>query len=258
MSTAAEPITTTVSGTPPAVGTTTTAGAPAAAAPPPVDAVALQKQIDDLKEQVAESTRAAQFWADKAKTPETKPAKAAEPEEDDVLETITAKGGKGLDALLAKRGYVRAEEVEEKINTRAAQLTKEQELLGRFPDLKRKDTEFFKATAGYYGDLVKEGVPQSKAMELAADRAELEFIRSGKIKLPGAEPTKEEKETARLARIKAQGSGGDGRRPAASADEDDEGLTPEQKHIAAAMGISEEAYAKRAKAGISMGGRGSR
>jgi hypothetical protein len=225
------------------------------AAEPAVDAAALQRQIDELKEQVAEGQRTAQYWADKAKASAPQPRAAEVPEEDepDVLEAITTKGAKGFDELASKRGFVRKDEVEALIANRAASLTKEQELLGRYPDLKKKDSEFFKATALHYGDLVKAGTPQAVAMELAAEKAELDFMRTGKLKPAGSEATKEEKEAARLARIKAQSAGGGGRQPAPDPEEDDE-LTPEQKRIADAMGVSHEAYKKRAKAGVAMRG----
>jgi hypothetical protein len=230
----------------------------AAAAAPVVDAAAFQAQIDTLKEQVAESNRTAKFWADKAAAGKSAPAAAAEPEDDtDVLEAITTGGAKGFDNLASKRGFVKLEQVEELINTRAQSLTKEQELIQRYPDLSKKTSDFFKATADQYGILVKAGTPQHVAMELAAERAELNLMREGKIKPPGADtaPTKEEKETARLARIAAQSSGG-GRRPAAAAeDEGDEELTPQQKNMCDQMGVSYESYAKRAKAGVSIKGR---
>jgi len=219
----------------------------------PVAAAAFQAQIDELKEQVAEGQRTAQYWADKAKTAAPAKAAVADPEDDtDVLEAITTGGAKGFDALAEKRGFMKRGEVETLINQRATSLTKEQELIQRFPDLKVKNSDFFRATAVHYGELVKAGTPQSVAMELAADKAELDLMRSGKIKPAGSEPTKAEKETARLARIAAQG-GGERRGPAAAEEGDDE-LSPQQKHIALAMGISEEAYSKRAKSGVKMKG----
>lgn len=230
--------------------------AAAAAAETTADpAAAMQAQIDELKEQVAEGQRTAQYWQGRASaTPAAPAAPAAAAEDDtDVLEAITTGGAKGFDALAKKRGFVQRDEVETLINQRATSLTKEQELIGRFPDLKNKASEFFKATAAHYGDLVKAGTPQTVAMELAADKAELDLMRSGKIKPAGAQ-TKEEKEADRLARVAAQGGEGGGRRPAPAAEEDTE-LTPEQKHIADAMGVSHEAYAKRAKAGVSIKGR---
>ncbi len=229
------------------------------AAAPVVDVAAFQKQIDELKEQVAEGQRTAQYWADKAKTPAAAKTEPVE-EEPDVLEAITTGGAKGFDALAKKRGFIQREEVESLINTRAASLTKEQELIGRFPDLKKKDSEFFKATAAHYGDLVKNGTPQAVAMEIAADRAELEFLRSGKLKLPGAEDTKAEKEAARLARIAAQSGDGGGRRSAA-VDEDDDTLGEDEmvavKRLADALEIpldkAKERYIARAKKGVQVG-----
>src|SRR5215472_9129544 len=93
---------------------------PPAAAPvkPPEPAnpdpqiAALQKDIADLKDQVAESNRTAAFWAEKAREASAAPAQPAaappEPEDDtDVLEAITTNGAKGFDDLAAKRGFVR-------------------------------------------------------------------------------------------------------------------------------------------------------
>jgi hypothetical protein len=124
--------------------------------------------------------------------------------------------------------------------------------MDRYPDLKKRNSDFFKATAVQYGELVKSGTPQAIAMELAAERAELNFMRTGKVKPPG-DTTKQDKETERLARIAAQGAGDTSGRPAAGGQEDED-LTAEQKHIADAMGVSHEAYAKRAKAGVAMKG----
>jgi hypothetical protein len=234
--------------------TTQTEASPKEAAPSP-ELTALQQQINDLKEQVAESNRTAQFWAEKARQPApAAPAAAAEPEEDDtdVLEAITTGGVKGFDTLAAKRGYVKRDEVENLINQRATVLTREQQLIEEYPDLKKKDSEFFRATAVNYGSLVRSGTPAPIAMELAAKQTELEFLRSGKMKIP-AEAEKERKEADRLARVAAQ-SGENGRgRPAPGSDDDGE-LTPQQKHIADAMGITHEAYAKRAKAGVAIRG----
>ncbi len=56
-------------------------------------------------------------------------------------------------------------------SSRAAMLVREQELLARYPDLKKKDSEFFKATALRYGPLFKAGMPAEEAMEKAAQDA---------------------------------------------------------------------------------------
>jgi hypothetical protein len=228
--------------------------APAAAAAAVDPAVDWQRQIDDLKEQVAEGQRTSQYWADKAKTGAPAAAAAPAEEEDDVLEAITTGGAKGFDALAKKRGFIKTIEVEALIDSKASALTKEQELMSEFPDLKNKKSDFFKDTAVAYGALIKQGTPPVVAMELAAQQTELAHMRSGKIKLPGAAPTPAEKEATRLKRVAAQAGAGSGARPSAAAEDDDLELTPEQAHIADAMGISHEAYAKRAKAGVSMKG----
>ncbi len=233
-----------------AAATGSTAVTPAAVDP------AFQKQLDDLKSELEESKRATEFWHGKAKSSE-KPAAAAvadEPEED-ILEAITTKGAKGLDAILAKRGYVRAVDVDAKVNARAEALTKEQQLLEQYPDLKKKDSEFFKQAAMFYGELVKANTSPAVAMEMAAERTELKFMREGKIKTPSqqAEDAKAQREKDRRARIAAQ-SGESGGRTSAAADEEDDELTDVQKNIARSMGISEDAYKARAKKGVAMKG----
>jgi len=246
-----------VSAEEPAQPTPAAPAAPAQPAPATVDAAKYEKDMADLREQVAEANRTAAFWAEQARSGATpaQPEPEPEPEDDDtdVLEAITTNGTKGFDALAAKRGFIKRDEVQSMIDNRAnaiiANNTKETELLGRYPDLKDKNTPFFKATANYYGGLVRGGTPQHIAMELAAEKTELEFMREGKI--PSG---KTDREADRLARIAAQSGGAGPRRPAAG-ESDDDTLTPEQKHIAAQMGISEEAYLKRAKAGVRMGGK---
>ena len=230
--------------------------APAAAAPPAED---LQKVIADLRQQVEESQRTAQFWAERAQTgaAPAQPAPAAEPEDDDtdVLEAITSNGTKGFESIAEKRGFVKRADVEQMIEQRATALTKEQELLGQYPDLRNRQSEFFKTTAAHYGSMIKAGTPAATAMQLAANMAELDLMRSGKLPTPNGDSDKGSREAERLARIAAQGGGAGPRRPS-GAETDDDSLTPEQKHIAAMMGISEEAYLKRAKAGVQMGGKG--
>ena len=214
------------------------------------DSDALNAEIAELREQIQESNRTAEFWAAKARNTDAAPVAQVEDDEPDVLDAITSGGAKGFDALAKKRGFVQRDEVESLINQRASALTTEQMLMTEYPDLKDKKSDFFKETAVHYRTLVQKGVPQVEAMQLAADKAQLEGLRSGKIKSPG-EQTKADKEATRLARVAAQSDPVSGRRPAAPTEED-QTLSLEQKHIAAAMGISEEAYSKRANAGVNL------
>jgi hypothetical protein len=64
---------------------------------------------------------------------------------------------------------------------KARSLSKEQELVRRYPDLKKKTSEFFKATARRYGRFVQAGVPPTEAMVIAAEETAAQFIREGKI-----------------------------------------------------------------------------
>ncbi|HEY3885066.1 MAG TPA: hypothetical protein VGL62_07655, partial [Vicinamibacterales bacterium] len=178
---------------------------------------------------------------------------------------LTTKGAKGLDAVLAKRGYVRGEDVDKRVNDKAASMVKEQQLVEQYPDLRKKDSEFFKATAIAYGDLVKQGVAPGVAMEMAAERTELKFMRDGKIKTPSEQ--KAEREAARRTRVAAQGAEGTGRTPAHT-EEEDEDLTPEQLRIVNSMLVGSqgadgkpmteaqavEVYKARAKKGVAMKG----
>src|SRR5215831_12737521 len=101
------PVDTIVSGT---ETPTQTTPAPETSAVP--DAAALQERIAALEEQIAESNRTAEFWAEQARSLRTTPAQPGEPddepdddeEEPDVLEAITTNGAKGFDRLAEKRG----------------------------------------------------------------------------------------------------------------------------------------------------------
>jgi hypothetical protein len=247
---------TTVSATPPAAPPTTTQTTQTTQQAA-VDATALERQIADLKAANGEKDRAIEFWQGKA-TAKPEPAaartEAAEEDTDDILDVITSKGAKGLEQLLEKKGFVRKADVDATVNAKASELVKERELMETYPDLANKSSDFFKSTALHYGNLVKQGVSPAAAMEMAAERTELNFLREGKMKTPQQkqDEDKAEREKERRARAGAQAGDRGVRTPAAS--EEDEELTAEQKHIARSMGITEEAYKERAKKGVSMRG----
>lgn len=231
---------------------------PPATPPPAFDAKAMQEQIDELKASLGEKDQAITYLTEKVNAKPAAPAKQeAQTEEDDdtdVLDLLTSKGSKGLEDLLAKRGFVKRDQAETIVNAKATELAKERELMEQYPDLGNKSSEFFKTTAGHYGELVKSGVAPALAMEMAAERTELALIRAGKMKTPQQkkDDEKAQREQDRRARASAQ-SGDRGTRATAEAEEDED-LTPEQKHIARSMGITEEAYKARAKQGVSMKG----
>ena len=136
----------------------TPTGAPPAGTgnqPPVKDAATLQAEIDALRAQVEEKQQAAEFWQKKASAaPAAAPTKPAASEEDDldVLDAIASKGARGFDEIANKRGFIRKDEVEKLIDAKASNIAREQQLLKQYPDLGKKDSDFFKATAQYYGE----------------------------------------------------------------------------------------------------------
>jgi len=241
----------TVTNTPPATPAVAT---PPAAVPAVVDN---SSELAALKAEIAENKRATEFWYDKATRQAPAPAAVAEPEPEDdtdLLDLISTQGAKGFDAFMRKRGYASRAEVEQAVNSKAAQLSAEADLIGRFPDLRDKSSVFFTATAQAYGELKRQGVPEALAMSLAAERAELAGYKGGTIKTATQKTAdaKADKEATRLARIKAQGAD----RPARATDqdeEDDDELNAQELHICEAMGITPEAYKARAQKGVQMG-----
>jgi hypothetical protein len=239
-------------------------GAGGGAAQP--SAADLQKQIDTLKTQNADATRAAEFWHKKATEAAAPAGDKKEPaeEEVDLLDLIASKGEKGFAAYLKSKGYTSREEVDGLVTAKATQIAKEGELLGRYPDLKKQDSDFFKATAAEYGALKQQGVPEAQAMEIAAERVELRFLREGKLKTTQQQTDDEKarKEQERLARVRAQGGDTGGR--STEPEEGDETITPEEERIIRGMLVgqpgkdgkpmnyeqAEAVFKERAKAGV--------
>jgi hypothetical protein len=231
------------------------AAAAAAAKEDAPDAKALAAEVERLRGQVAEKEEAVRFWHGEAK--KTAPKSAATPEtpdedEDktDLLDLIATKGAKGLTGFLAKKGFVSGDEVDRRVNERATQMVRESKLIEEFPELSDQKSEFFKSTAVEYRELVNQGVPKQVAMGLAAKNVRLAALEAGEgdtKKTP-----KPDAEAERVRRIKAQG--GDKGRKGADREESDE-LTPMQREIADAMGVSHDAYKKRAKEGVVTYGR---
>jgi hypothetical protein len=143
------------------------------------------------------------------------------------------------------------------ISQKAQELAKQGELVAKYPDLKKNDSEFFKSTALEYGSLKKQGVGEALAMEMAAERVELRFLREGKTKTPAQ--IQSDKEEARRTRA-AAGAGDRNHRAAERPDEEDTEMTDEQKQIAIRMLVDDdttpeqaiEKYKARATKGVAM------
>lgn len=208
----------------------------------------LQQEIERLKAESSEKDSAIRYWHEQAKgagKPADKPA-SDEPDDEDLLDIVAKKGAAGLKEVLKKHGFVDASEVEKRIEKRAVVISTENELAAKYPELKDQKSEFFKATAAHYADLVKEGTPHHVAMKQAARMAALDGYESGKRETTAQ---KEERE----ARARAQ-AGATNRRSAEPEEGNDE-LDDEQKRICEALGVDPEKYKERAKAGVRVSGK---
>ena len=230
----------------------------------------LQRQIDELKAANAESQRTAQFWQEKASqapAPAAPAKPAAEEPEVDVLELAT-KGGNAFKAWLnqwaADNGFVKGDQMTAAMNAKAAELSKQGELIARYPDLKNGGSDFFKATAVEYGNLKKQGVGEVLAMEMAAEKVELRFLREGKTKTPAQTAADAEADKLQRRRERAAAGSGDrgGRAAAPPEGEGDDELTEDQRNIAIRLLVDDETtpeqavekYKARAKKGVAMKG----
>jgi hypothetical protein len=119
-------------------------------------------------------------------------------------------------------------------------------VLNDFPELSDPKSEMYKLTgdelAKINADPEYKSLSDGKRISLAARHAKLALLESGK----GVES-----ESSRVARIRAQQGPTGGRK---TVDPSSEELTPSQKYVAKKMGISEDAYKKRASKGIAWGG----
>jgi hypothetical protein len=219
---------------------------------------ALTAERDALRGTAAENERTARYWYDQAHKGEpAKPAAEAKAEQIDLLDLITSKGEAGLADWIKKQGLVSRDDVAGMVNEKAAQLTSEAQLIKDYPDLSDAKSEFFQATAQFYGELKKDGVPERMAMKLAAQQAELAGIRGGKIKTP-AQKTADETATRteeRRARA-AAGAGDHGRHPAGEEADDiptaDEELAIQRLADALEIPLDKatERYKARARKGV--------
>src|SRR6202042_646503 len=106
----------------------------------------------------------------------------AEPESDvDLLDVIGTKGAKGLDEVLKSRGYVSKADVENLIAAKVDQVTREGTAVERFPELKDRESEFFKLTTKNVAALKGQGITGVNATEIAAERAYLQLVDEGKM-----------------------------------------------------------------------------
>lgn len=235
----------------------------------------LQKDAKDARKLAKENDETARYWAEQARH---KPAPAAVVEVDpadelgevDLVDEISTKGVKGLDALLKKLGYAKTNDVANAIGQTRAEITDQASLLTAYPDLGDADSPFFKATAKIFNSL-KTDPHMAKSPKLIATAARLAKAEMGNAPRRKAAPDPDEDggevldddelDDSHANRVARQ-SGDRGR--GSRRNDDAPVLSALQKKMVAqfaAVGapVTEENYLKRAMSGsIRMGGRGGR
>ena len=218
----------------------------------------IAKDLETAKSSLSEKDQAIQFWHGKA-TAKPEAAKPAEAEADiDLLDVIGTKGAKGLDEVLKQRGYVSKADVQNLIAGEVDRISREGSAVERFPELKDKESEFFKLTTKNVAALKAQGITGVNATEIAAERAYLQLVDDGKMDTKAQRAAKakvaedeEESEAERIARGNAAGGSG-GRRAATSDRRPVE--TAEDKaliaRVCAGMGIDEKKWREQADKGI--------
>jgi hypothetical protein len=253
-------------------GTVAAAGGGAATPDPAAELTALKaehaktaKELADTKASLSEKDQAIQFWHGKAtaKPEAAKPAEAEELDGAKLLDVIGVEGERGLDRIIGKKGFVSESDVRKMIASEVDRISREGTAVERFPELKDKDSDFYKQTAKNVAELKGKGITGVNATEIAAERTYLQFVDDGKMK-PKAqraaeakaaeEADDEETEEERIARGAAAGGAG-GRRAAGkerrpSETADDKALIAK---ICEGMGITEKRWRERAEKGVQVG-----
>ena len=205
-----------------------------------------------LREQIAEAEANAKYWHEQAKTaPRT--AAAAKPAaklSESMVDAISSEDPERIRKALGELGFVSTDEVDRRVNAKANVVVTEQQLLAAYPDLNDPKSDFYRATAVEYQRLIADP-DMARSPNTMRVAAELARAKSG--------PTKTtESESERAARVSRQ-SGGGSRRATRAATPEEEQLSSGQRSIvekfmAAGAPITEEAYKKRAFAGVKLGG----
>jgi hypothetical protein len=236
----------------------------------------LRKEVAELRKEREALQQSERYWSEQARSakkpkqeqPEVDPDEVDDEDDeqplDKFIEDLTTKGK----AALKKHGFLTRREARELADRRAekiarqivgeerSKLSADAELAREFPDLQDPKSDLFKRTAEIYKsetDADPSLKKSTRTLMLAARQAKLELAAKN-VGKRRSDPEDEgddyedvdDAEQERLDRVRAQ-SGDRGRRRSAGFDNGNDELDPMQKQICKAMGISEEAYKKRAQ-----------
>ena len=230
----------------------------------------MRRALKETREALKQTNDTARFWMEQARST----GKKAEPAEEaapavsvDLVEAITNGDTKAIAKAMRELGFVSAKEVQQAIGSTRRQMTDEQKLYEKFPDLEDDKSELFQRTAQIFNDLASDPHMKNspRLAEVAAKLAAKELddepaARRRPAREEADEDFDEDEEEERVQRVARQ-SGSRGRATARRGDERgaSQELDSMQKSIvaklkAAGADISEEGYRKRAQSGVRMAG----
>lgn len=247
--------------------------APPAAKPKDEIAEALRElrgEVKGLRGRLSEAEQDARYWREQSKSStrqEPEPEELLDPGED-LLEVFSSGDPKRVTTALKKMGFTRQSDVQQAIGTTRQEITAQQALYGKYPDLADTESDLFKATAAVYNDLASDPTYKKspKTIEVAARMAAAELGLSAarpKARRDAEVDDYDERETERVRRVGAQA--GERGRPRTRGTGRDTGedssseLNAMQRTLiakfqAAGSTVSEEGYRKRAESGVRMSG----
>jgi hypothetical protein len=188
----------------------------------------LRRELKEERKARRQAEEGMKHWYDRAAgaaqpvAPEPKKEKEEPEPEIDVVEALTNRGQKFLDEYierklerkLSKAGFAKAEDIDSKISSTRAEITREAQLYGRYPDLQDDDSEFYQTTLEIYKDLAKDPV-MAKApslIEAAAKTAArvlgVEPVTAKRTRKAGDDDEEEEETDDRKTRVMRQAGGG--------------------------------------------------
>jgi hypothetical protein len=230
----------------------------------------IRAELKNLRSRLSETETDARYWREQAKT---STRQEPEPEEDvldpgeDLLEVFSSGDPKRVATALKKMGFTRQSDVQQAIGTTRQEISAQQALYGKYPDLADTESDLFKATAAVYNDLASDPTYKKspKTIEVAARMAAAELglgAARPKARRDAEVDDYDERETERVRRVGAQ-AGERGRPRSRSGRDTGEDSSSElnamqrsliAKFRAAGSTVSEEGYRKRAESGVRMSG----
>lgn len=244
-----------------------------------------KSDYERMERERKEAAQDARYWAERARGGKPEVAEEEEDEEsdDDLIPEVTgkadidesifndpekwvaavSKGPAAIQALIRKEGYLNGKQVlaltqkvaekvakkisRETVDSERSKITTDNKLMTRFPELANNESEFFKATAEEYKDLIAfdpkaEKNPATLFAAAKAAEARLKAAKAAKPRVDEDDDVYERPdEEERRARVHAQDGSRGGRRPSRSDDSEDS-LGPQTKAVLAGFGLTEDKY----------------